>query len=515
MTSPGRHAPADAAPGTAERHPIVETARVGAPLDGPGIKHECGVFGIWAPGADVARLTFFALYALQHRGQESAGIATTDGKSVFVHRGLGLVTQAFDDEAHLRPLVGDTAIGHCRYSTRGANSLRNAQPFVLQTLHGPLGVAHNGNITNAHALRRDLLERGIGLSTASDSELLLQHLAFTGADPTRAATDWPARLRRLLRDAEGAYSLAVLTREGIYAIRDPHGFRPLCIGELPLDDGRTGYIIASESCALAPIGARHVRDVQPGEIVRVGADGIRSWPGVEATPPPAFCVFEYVYFARPDSDFEGRSVHLVRQRYGERLALEAPADADVVVGVPDSALPAAIGYARQSGLPYIEGLTKNRYIGRTFIQPDARLRRDKVRLKYTPLRANLEGKRVVLIDDSIVRGSTAGPLVRLMREGGATEVHVRVSSPPVRHPCFMGVDLGTYEQIIAHQRSIEEIRQHIGADSLAYLSLEGMIEATREGITGAGYCHACFSGRYPIKLEDETDKLQFEDISGA
>ncbi|MEZ4434687.1 MAG: hypothetical protein R3F65_19970 [bacterium] len=339
MTSPGRHAPADAAPDTAERHPIVETARVGAPLDGPGIKHECGVFGIWAPGADVARLTFFALYALQHRGQESAGIATTDGKSVFVHRGLGLVTQAFDDEAHLRPLVGDTAIGHCRYSTRGANSLRNAQPFVLQTLHGPLGVAHNGNITNAHALRRDLLERGIGLSTASDSELLLQHLAFTGADPTRAATDWPARLRRLLHDAEGAYSLAVLTREGIYAIRDPHGFRPLCIGELPLDDGRTGYIIASESCALGPIGARHLRDVQPGEIVRVGADGIQSWPGVEATPEPAFCVFEYVYFARPDSDFEGRSVHLVRQRYGERLALEAPADADVVVGVPDSALP--------------------------------------------------------------------------------------------------------------------------------------------------------------------------------
>lgn len=482
-----------------------------------GPKHECGVFGIWAPGADVARLTFFALYALQHRGQESAGIATTDGERVFTHRGLGLVTQAFTED-DLRPLVGGAAIGHNRYSTRGATTLRNAQPFVLQTLHGPLGLAHNGNITNARTLRRLLLEKGVGLSTASDSELALQALAVPVAgapEPTPAHPIWVPRLQRLLRVAEGAYSLTVLTRDGIFAVRDPHGFRPLCIGELPLDDGRTGYIVASESCTLPPIGARYVRDVEPGEIVRVGPRGVESWRDPAALPTPAMCVFEYVYFARPDSDLEGRSVHLLRQRFGERLAQESPVEADIVVGVPDSALPAGIGFARGAGLEYIEGLIKNRYIGRTFIQPDAKLRKDKVRLKYTPLRANLEGKRVVLVDDSIVRGSTAGPLVQLLRDGGAAEVHVRISSPPVRHPCFMGVDLGTHDEIIAHQKSVEEIRAHIGADSLAYLSRAGMLEVVRAERAERGYCSACFDGDYPISLEDGTTKLQFEDIHGA
>ena len=481
-----------------------------------GPKHECGVFGIWAPGSDVARITFFALYALQHRGQESAGIATTDGERIVKHRGLGLVTQAFTED-DLRPLEGGWAIGHNRYSTRGRTTLRNAQPFILQTLHGPLGLAHNGNVTNARTLRRLLLERGVGLSTNSDSELLLKALAVPmgedeAGDPERSV--WLPRLQRLLRVAEGAYSLAVMTRDGIFGLRDPHGFRPLCIGEIDRGDGRTGYVLASESCAFAPIGARYVRDVEPGEIVRLGPRGIESWPSPKV-PKPAMCVFEYVYFARPDSDLEGRSVHLLRQRFGERLARESPVEADIVVGVPDSALPAGIGFARGAGLEYIEGLIKNRYIGRTFIQPDARLRKDKVRLKYTPLRANLEGKRVVLVDDSIVRGSTAGPLVQLLRDGGAAEVHVRISSPPVRHPCFMGVDLGTYEEIIAHQKSVDEIRDHIGADSLAYLSLGGMLEVVREAQAARGYCSACFDGDYPIPLEDGTTKLQFEDIRGA
>jgi amidophosphoribosyltransferase len=478
--------------------------------------HEaCGVFGIWAPDVDVARITFFALYALQHRGQESAGIATTDGHRVYVHRGLGLVTQAFT-EAALEPLAGNLAIGHTRYSTIGAPNLRNTQPYVLQTLHGPLGIAHNGNLTNASVLRQKVLERGVGLSTSSDSELMLQMLAAPLQPLRDDLPEWPARLSAIMTEAEGAFSVAVLTREGIYAMRDPHGFRPLCIGELDLTDGGVGYVITSESCALETIGARYVREVAPGEIVCIGPDGVRSWQGIDERPPGALCVFEYVYFARPDSMIEDRTVHSIRERFGERLAAEAPADGDLVVGVPDSAIPAAIGFARAVGLPYTEGLTKNRYIGRTFIQPDAQLRKDKVRLKYNPLRSSIEGKRVVLVDDSIVRGSTAGPLVRLIRDAGAKEIHVRVSSPPVRHPCFMGVDLGTYEEIIGANKTVEEIRAHIGADSLAYLSHEGMMDVVRQGLAPeAGHCSACFSGVYPLEIDARAAKQSFEDIHGA
>jgi len=478
-----------------------------------GPREECGVFGVWAPGADVARVTFFSLYALQHRGQESAGIATTDGNRVFLHRGLGLVTQAFKEDS-LKPLAGPMAIGHTRYSTMGSPSLRNAQPFVLQTLMGPLGVAHNGNLTNASHLRQIVLQRGAGLSTSSDTELILQMLASPGQVLGNAAT-WHERIRALIDVAEGAYSIVVMTRDGIYAARDQHGFRPLCIGELSYGDGRTGLVVASESCALETIGARYVREIEPGEIIRIGEDGLKSWRSEQSPIKPAMCIFEYVYFARPDSLLEAQSVHLIRQRFGEQLAREAPIDADVVVGAPDSALPAAIGYARVSGLQYTEGLTKNRYIGRTFIQPDESLRRDTVRLKYNPLRANLEGKRVVLVDDSIVRGSTAGPLVRLIRDVGAKEVHVRVSSPPVKHPCFMGVDLGTHDQIIGAQKSVSEICEHIGADSLAYLSHEGMINAVRRDLDqGAGHCSACFSGQYPLEVSAHALKASFEDISG-
>ncbi|NOZ28302.1 MAG: amidophosphoribosyltransferase [Chloroflexi bacterium] len=487
-------------------------------LDRP--REACGVFGIYAPGVDVARIAFFALYALQHRGQESAGIATSDGRAAYIHKGMGLVSQVFHEE-NLRPLKGHLAIGHNRYSTTGSCHIRNAQPYLIETMHGPLGVGHNGNLTNAATLRRKLLERGVGLTSSSDSEVITQMLAAPppGGEPN--GPDWEARIAAFMAEAEGAYSLVILTRDAVYAVRDPWGFRPLCLGELPGDDGRPGYVVASESCALGTIGARYLREVRPGEIVRLDASGVHSLQGCAPAPRAALCVFEYVYFARPDSVLEGQTVHRVRQRLGEELAREAPAEADLVIGVPDSATPAAIGYARASGIPYSEGLTKNRYIGRTFIQPDDRLRRAGVYLKYNPLTANLAGKRIVLIDDSIVRGTTAGPLVRLLREGGAAEIHVRISSPPVRYPCFMGVDMATHEELIAYQKSVEKIRRHIGADSLAYLSYEGMMRSvTAEVGQDRGHCSACFTGEYPIPLDEwweykAHEKMAFEGIWGA
>lgn len=481
---------------------------------------ECGVVGVYAPGREVARLTFFGLYALQHRGQESAGIATSDGRIAYLHKGMGLVAQVFNED-NLRPLQGHLAIGQNRYSTTGSSHLRNAQPFLIETIFGPLGVAHNGNITNARDLRQRLLERGVGLSSSSDSEVITQMLAapanvYANLQENGAEEDrWAARIRSFMDVAEGAYSLTILTRHAIYAVRDPLGLRPLCLGQL--DSG--GYIVASESCALHTIGAKYVRDVEPGEIVRLNGSGLTSFVG-QTSPKRALCIFEYVYFARPDSHFAGQAVHQVRQQMGRELAREAPVAADIVVGVPDSATPHAIGYSLESDIPYTEGLTKNRYIGRTFIQPDDQLRKVGVSLKYNPLTSNLDGKRVILIDDSIVRGNTAGPLIQLIRDGGATEVHVRVASPPVRHPCFMGVDMATYKQLIAHKMDIEGIRQRIGADSLAYLSLPGLEKAVAEA-TGkeSGHCNACFSGKYPINIpnwliEEDRDKVMFEGMWG-
>ncbi|MDT8306521.1 MAG: amidophosphoribosyltransferase [Anaerolineae bacterium] len=482
---------------------------------------ECGVVGIYAPGRDVARLAFFGLYALQHRGQESAGIATSDGRIAFVHKGMGLVSQVFKEE-NLSPLKGHLAIGQNRYSTTGSSNLRNAQPYLLETIHGPLGVAHNGNLTNALHLRQQLLKHGVGLSSTSDSEVITQMLAapagtwiqpaVNGTEPDR----WVARIRGLMAVAEGAYSLTILTRHAIYGVRDPLGLRPLCLGQL--DTG--GYVLASESCALHTIGATLVRELEPGEIVRLNGSGLTSFTGMPS-PRQALCIFEYVYFARPDSHYEGQLVHRVRQQLGRQLAREAPVDAEIVVGVPDSATPHAIGYSLESGLPYTEGLTKNRYIGRTFIQPDDQLRKVGVALKYNPLTMNLQGKRVVLVDDSIVRGNTAGPLVQLLRDGGATEVHMRVASPPVRHPCFMGVDMATASQLIAHQMDVEGIRQRIGADSLTYLSIEGLDQAVAEALgKQSGHCNACFSGTYPITIpdwlfEEDRDKLMFEGMWGG
>lgn len=467
---------------------------------------ECGVFGIYAPGEEVARLSYFALHALQHRGQEGAGIASSDGYVAHLYKAMGLVNQVFNEE-NLSTLLGHLAIGHNRYSTTGSPHLRNTQPLLIETALGPLGVAHNGNLVNVPSLRRDLLNRGVGLSTSSDSEVIVQLLAG-------ATGDWPTRLRELMTKAEGAYALTILTRNAIYGLRDPWGFRPLCIGRLG-DENSGKYVLASESCALATIGATLVRDVAPGEIVRIDANGLHAEQGV---PPKniSLCTFEHIYFARPDSMFGGKVIHLIRQQLGRMLAEEAPADADIVIAVPDSGTPAAIGYAQQSGLPFSEGFTKNRYIGRTFIQPSNQLRQNSVGLKFNTLPDNLEGKRVVMVDDSIVRGNTVGPLVQLLRDGGAREVHVRVSSPPIKHPCFMGVDMATKDELIAHHHNADEIARKVGADSLAYLTIDGMMKAV--GATGAeapGYCNACFTGKYPIALPQDGGKHELEKAFGA
>lgn len=468
-------------------------------------REACGVVGIVAPGQDAARLALLGLYALQHRGQESAGIATSDGQAAYLHKGMGLVSQVFE-ESLIRQLRGPLAIGHTRYATTGSSTLRNAQPFLIETLHGPLGLAHNGHLVHASTLRRRLLARGVGLASGSDSELILQILASPpetwAAEIGAVASDpdpWVERIRTLLRLAPGAYALVLLTREALYAVRDPYGFRPLCLGALD-----PGYAVASESGALRLIGARYLREIRPGEIVRLDAHGLRCWEE-SAAPTPAFCVFEYIYFMRPDARREGGTIYSVRLALGRQLAREAPAPADIVVGVPDSATPHAIGYSLESGLPFIEGLIKNRYIGRTFIQPDDAVRRMGVRLKFEPLVEVLRGRRVVLVDDSIVRGHTTAQLVQLLREGGAAEVHVRVASPPIRHPCFMGIDMATYEELIAHRLDVEGICRYIGADSLAYLSLPGLIQAVRGALPGGegGYCTACFTGRYPIPVEEE------------
>ena len=459
-------------------------------------QHEaCGICGIYAPGLDTARMAFFTLYALQHRGQESAGICTCNQGIAHIHKGLGLVSQVFNEE-NLHVLRGDLAIGHTRYSTTGSVRLTNAQPYLIETALGPLAVAHNGNLTNTHVLRRDLLQRGVGLTSSSDSEVITQMLSGAGGEC------WDRRIADFMQKAEGAYSLAILTRDAIYAARDPWGFRPLCIGHL----NGGSYVIASESCALGTIGAHLEREVLPGEIVKLGPDGITSWQQ-EVIPEPAMCIFEYVYFARPDSILEGCSVHGVRRNMGKLLAQEYPTDADMVLGVPDSATAHAIGYAHESGIPYGEGLIKNRYIGRTFIQPDQRLRERGVALKYNAL-PDLAGKRIVLVDDSIVRGTTSGPIVALLRQAGAREVHMRVASPPIRYPCFMGVDMARKKSLIAATMSVEEIARHIGVDSLGYLSLDGLrsVVPTR----GETHCQACFDGNYPVEVGTTLGKSMFE-----
>ncbi len=446
-------------------------------IDRPG--EACGVFGIYAPGESVARVTFFSLYALQHRGQESAGIAVFDGRGILLHKEMGLVSQVFDEQ-DLLPLQGNMAIGHVRYSTAGSSRRLGAQPFLLES-----ALAHNGNLVNGGALREELLARGVGLVSSCDTELMIQLLAGAPGDT------WVKRIRHMMTKALGAYSLTILTRDALYAVRDPWGFRPLSLGRV-----NGGWAVASESCALQTIGAHDIQEIPAGQVVTIDERGMRS----EMGKPPAkssLCVFEFIYFARPDSIIDGQLIHEVRQALGRELAKEHPVDADLVMGVPDSGIPAAIGYAQDSRIPYGEGLIKNRYIGRTFIEPSDRLRKAGVALKFNPLPEVLKGKRIVVVEDSIVRGTTSGPIVELLRRAGAKEIHMRITCPPIKHPCFMGVDMATYEELIAHRLSVPEIRERIGVDSLGHLSLEGMIRAT--GRHPDRFCAACFTGGYPFE----------------
>ena len=628
-------------------------------------QEECGIFGVFSHANNAALTTFFALHALQHRGQEMAGIATFDGSTVHTHKGMGLVGQIFNED-HIKGLQGHLGVGHTRYSTAGGKSLNNAQPFFMETDIGKMAVAHNGQLTRQKFLRRLLLARGTGLFTNSDSEVLAQMLAhpasgnssmmqmhaqmqspraaspappspmspttrrpgyganghhplhplhhaqqqpYVQPSPTRPRAqhanpiersitpshpqhnggtngyhaspssqtngtqqyspprhyqqnfhssqplptlsrvpsyddtsiaydglvtihhrntlmeleeksggrrdDWQRRLVDLMSDAEGAYALVVLVPGAVYGCRDRYGIRPLCLGEKKNADGSCNYALSSESCGFGPIGYSYVREIRPGEIVRLNAKGVTSLTALayQDTIPPALCVFEYVYFARPDSLIEDQLVHTVRQRFGRRLAVESPVVADIVAGVPDSSIAAAIGFSMQSHIPFMEVLCKNRYIGRTFIQPDQAMRENSIRLKFNPLSANLDGKRIILVDDSMVRGNTLKQLIPLLKAAGAVEVHIRISSPILRHPCYMGVDIGTYHEILAtHSPSVESMAQYVGADSLQFLSHEGMLDAVTEGLGSdrhgghpTGHCTACFSGEYPVTLDIEDE----------
>ncbi|XP_014673592.1 PREDICTED: amidophosphoribosyltransferase-like [Priapulus caudatus] len=475
-----------------------------------GLREACGVFacvaaGAWPTHLDIAHVIYLGLVGLQHRGQESAGIVTSDGECFRSHRGMGLVNQVFTEETLQVKLKGNLGVGHTRYSTAGGSEIGNCQPFVVHTAHGLLAVAHNGELINGGALRRQILARGVGLSSSSDSELITQMLAWPppGGEPDGA--DWAARITHLMRQTPCAYSLVIMHGSALYAARDPLGNRPLCIGRLPGDDdGDEGWVVSSESCPFQSIGARYVRDVEPGEIVRVCARGVTTAATV-ARPPaatPALCIFEYVYFARADSLLAGQMVHTVRQRCGRQLALESPADVDVVAAVPESATAAALGFAAACGAPYVEVLTKNRYVGRSFIQPSTRARARAVATKFGALTDNLAGRRVALVDDSIVRGTTIAPIVRLLRDAGAAAVHIRVASPPVRHPCYMGINIPTTHELIANRVESGRLAAHLGADSVAYLSVGGLLAAVSGREDAAdGYCTACLTGHYPAKLE--------------
>jgi amidophosphoribosyltransferase len=448
--------------------------------DGP--RDECGVFGVYAPGRDVARLSYFALYSLQHRGQESAGIAVCDDGHVTTLRDRGLVSQVFDEQK-LRALPGQMAIGHVRYSTTGSSNWENSQP-VHRSDKREVTLGHNGNLINAVELREEMIAQGIRFAGTSDSEVIAALLA-THPGPT--IEDAVAGVMPRLK---GAFSIVVLTREAVVAFRDPLGLRPLALGKL---DDR--YCVASETCAFDMLGAEFVREVAPGEMLSLGERGIDVRQIVPRSRD-AFCVFEHIYFARPDSKLEGRLVYESRRKMGEVLAREAPADADIVVGVPDSGTPAANGFAQASGLPREDGLVKNRYVARTFIQPGDELRKQGLRMKFNPLPQVVGGKRLVLVDDSIVRGNTTRQLVRMLREAGATEIHLRISAPAIRHPCHYGVDMSTREEMVAHGRTVAEIAEELGADSLAYLSLDGVYDAI--GAPRDSHCDACFSGDFPL-----------------
>jgi len=458
------------------------------------LRESCGVFGVYAPNEDVARLTFFALFALQHRGQESAGIATTDGKRLQIYANMGLVSQVFDEDS-LSRLTGDIAIGHNRYSTRGSSRATNVQPIVVGKGSNSIAIAHNGNIINAEHLSKELSDQGYNFRTSTDAEVIANLIL---SSPEKG---WVDKIRYAMHRLQGAYSLVIMANHDLLAVRDPLGVRPLCLGAI-----NGGWVIASESCALDHIGANFIREIEPGEIVSIGENGVDSYR--EEGDKRALCIFEYIYFARPDSIINGRLLYPARQAMGEQLAKKYPVDADLVMGVPDSATAAGIGYAHRSNIPLGEGLLKNRYVGRTFIEPDQRIRDLGVKLKFNPLPQMLDGKRLVVVDDSIVRGTTTPQVVKLLKRAGVREVHMRICAPPIRYPCFFGVDMASRWELLAAQKTIPEIRDFIGADSLGYQSIDGLIKAV--GLPKDIFCMACFTGDYPIPVQLEMDKLALE-----
>ena len=471
-----------------------------------GPQDACGVFGVWAPGEEVAKLSFYGLYALQHRGTESAGIATSDGERILVYKDMGLVSQVFT-EGDLATLKGNLAIGHCRYSTTGSSNWANAQPTLRPTKYGTLALAHNGNLTNtgdlAQLVQKLDTEPKESVGGTTDTEIMTALIALQDEKNVEASA------LAVLPQLEGAFSIIFMDENTLYAARDRHGVRPLVLGKL-----ETGWVVASESAGLDIVGAAFVREIEPGEFVAINKDGVRSQRWADAEPKG--CLFEYVYLARPDTAIAGSGIHKVRVAIGERLAKEAPADADLVIPVPESGTPAAIGYAKGSGIPFGMGLVKNSYVGRTFIQPSQTIRQLGIRLKLNPLREIIEGKRIVVVDDSIVRGNTQRAIVRMLREAGAREIHVRISSPPVKWPCFYGIDFASRAELIASGLDLEEIRRSIGADSLGYVSLEGLIEATT--VPQEKLCSACFTGEYPIRIPADMSegkmRLEISEVHG-
>jgi len=468
--------------------------------DDKGPQDACGVFGVWAPGEEVAKLSFYGLYALQHRGTESAGIATSDGERILIFKDMGLVSQVFT-EGDLATLKGNLAIGHCRYSTTGSSTWVNAQPTLRPTKYGTLALAHNGNLTNTGDLA-ELVQKLEGSATSmsgvtTDTEIMTALIALQDEKNVEASA------LAVLPQLEGAFSLVFMDEQTLYAARDRHGVRPLVLGKL-----ETGWVVASESAALDIVGAAFVREIEPGEFVVINGNGVRSQRWAEAQPKG--CLFEYVYLARPDTTIAGSGIHKTRVAIGAQLAREAPAEADLVIPVPESGTPAAIGYAKESGIPFGLGLVKNSYVGRTFIQPSQTIRQLGIRLKLNPLCEIIEGKRIVVVDDSIVRGNTQRAIVRMLREAGAREIHVRISSPPVKWPCYYGIDFATKAELIANGLEVEEIRRSIGADSLGYVSLDGLISATQ--VPSERLCSACFTGEYPIRIPEDMSegKLRLE-----
>ncbi len=474
-----------------------------------GLREECGIAAVWDSKSyeannfehltDPARSVFYALFALQHRGQEAAGIAVSNGSNIHVHKNHGLVSTVFT-ESDIAELQGHAAIGHTRYSTTGGSSTRNIQPFYIETMYGPIALAHNGNLVNAAELREELLSKGVGLSSTSDTEVMVMMLAAA------TGNSWEERIAKCMSAWKGAFSILLLTKDAIFAARDPWGFRPLSIGKM--QNGVSAA--ASESCAMLTLGYKDCFEVKPGQIMKMSDEGIVSCGQIPPAEKLASCVFEYIYFARTDTVWNGASVHMTRVNFGKVLAKNHPVDADIVIAIPDSSRSAAIGYSQESGIPYNEGLSKNRYIARTFIQPTQKLREQGVAMKFNVLNEVVRGKRIVVVDDSIVRGTTIKHLLKMLRNAGAKELHVRISCPPLRFPCYMGVDMGGVRKLIAHEKSVEEIREHIGADSLAFLNLDELDEALRKAGAEGEYCLACFDGNYPVDVSKTAEKDAFE-----